>query len=504
MAEMMKSAIDLAPFKELMLQTCGFFFESDREATLVAGIMQRMSQRGIDAADRYHDLLAADPDEFRQFIELMTVNETYFFRESHHLEMLVDYVVPQILAERKTGLIRIVSVGCSTGEEPYSIAIKLQERFGDDSRRLFQIVGTDIDSSVIAKAKLATYGKNSFRNMDETILERYFKQSGTGTYQLDRTRNLVSFEQVNLKDAFYPVLIQQADVIFYRNVSIYFPSLVQREIFGRLALLLREGGHLFVGTTETMQHDIGILTLVNRGSVFFYRKIAGAKTDEIRTLKQEPAERLQKKPESFRRPVTGDIPVSTAPSQVRTGMATSGPKSSTSANNGSVKKQFDDALQMAISSRLDEALALLDAIIEQDSSFTRAHSLKGSIYMSKSRFKEADALCNTILSRDPLCLEAYLMLGVTARHAGDDENAQRRFREALYLKSSCWLAHFYMAEILFGQGDKNRSRSGYEAALRVLEEGSSLKRQEEFFPLAFNAEQFMTICRHKLSLLKNG
>jgi chemotaxis protein methyltransferase CheR len=462
-----------------------------------------MSQRGVDAADRYHDLLASDPDEFRQFIELMTVNETYFFRESHHLEMLVDYVVPQILAERKTGPIRIVSVGCSTGEEPYSIAIKLQERFGEDSGRLFQIVGTDIDSSVIAKAKHATYGKNSFRNMDETILERYFKPSGPGTYQLDKTRNLVSFERVNLKDAFYPVLIQQADVIFYRNVSIYFPSLVQREIFGRLALLLRNGGHLFVGTTETMQHDIGILTLENRGSVFFYRKIAGAKTDEIRTVKPEPAERLQKKPESFRRPLNGDIPTSPI-AQARTCMGTSGPKSATSANSSAVKKQFDDAFQMAISSRLDEALALLDAIIEQDSSFTRAHSLKGSIYMSKSRFQEAVALCNTILSRDPLCLEAYLMLGVTARHAGDDEDAQRRFREALYLKSSCWLAHFYMAEILFVQGDKNRARSGYEAALRVLEEGSSLKRQDEFFPLSFNAEQFMTICRHKLSLLKNG
>jgi chemotaxis protein methyltransferase CheR len=189
---------------------------------------------------------------------------------------------------------------------------------------------------------------------------------------------------------------------------------------------------------------------------------------------------------------------------VSNSIGTSGSKSSTFANSCEIKKQFNDALELALSRRPDKALALLDTIIEQDRSFSKADSLKGSIYMNESRFKEADALCNAILSRDPLCLEAYLMLGVTARHAGDDADAQRRFREALYLKSSCWLAHFYMAEILFGQGDKSRARNGYEAALAVLENGSPLKRQEELFPLFFNAEQFMTICRHKLSLLKNG
>ena len=122
--------------------------------------------------------------------------------------------------------------------------------------------------------------------------------------------------------------------------------------------------------------------------------------------------------------------------------------------------------------------------------------------MSESRFEEARAVCNSILSRDPLCLEAYLMLGIMARHAGNDADAQRRFREALYLKSSCWLAHFYVAEILFGQGDKNRAGNGYETALRVLENPPEHRR--EFFPLSFNADQFMAICRHKLSLLKNG
>ncbi|WP_160295220.1 protein-glutamate O-methyltransferase CheR [Geobacter sp. OR-1] len=500
----MKADRDLDRFKELLLSSCGMFFTNERELTLSSAVTQRMSQRGIDTAELYHSLLTTDQDEFRRFIELLTVNETYFSRENDHLKLLVDKIIPEILSQRETRPVRIVSAGCSTGEEPYSIAMMLAERFGEDSGRLFYIAGTDIDSSVIARAKQGIYGKGSFRSMDKAIQDRYFKMCGPGAYQLGDIRHQVHFEVVNLKDALYPAIMQQPDIILYRNVSIYFPPQVQREIFGRLALILNEGGYLFVGATETLQHNIGLLTLMNRDSVFFYRKIPGVIIEERRSAKRNLSPREQSKPGSSRQTNYGGVPAGAVQSGIRAIRAVAASDASSVTNSRDPKSLFDDALELAISRRMDDALALLDAIIEQDGSFIKAHSLKGSIFMSASRFQEAVAVCNAILSHDPLCLEAYLMLGVTARHSGDDDDAQRRFREAIYLKSSCWLAHFYLAEILFGQGDKNRARTGYEAALRVLENGSSLELSREYFPLSYNAEQYMAICRHKLSLLKNG
>lgn len=500
--EMMQPDMDLTPIKELLLHTCGFFFENSREATLASGVMQRMSLKGVDSAGLYHSILTSDQDELRCLIEFLTVNETYFFREQDHLKLLVDKIVPEILSEPGKSTVRIVSAGCSTGEEPYSLAIMLRERFGEESSRLFYIVGTDIDSAVITKAKQGVYGKGSFRGMDESVRHRYFEPCGSGTYQLGDIRHQVNFDVANLKDAMYPSGMQQPDIILYRNVSIYFPAQVQREIFGRLSMLLNDGGYLFVGATETIYHNIGFLTLINQDSVFFYRKIPGVIIEDRRTARREIGEGEQTIPVPRRTAGTG-IPAGRVPSGTRPAViGTAGLQSPASAGDVDVKKLFDEALELAISKSLDKALAVLDTIIKKDKTFTKAHSLKASIFMSESRFAEAHDVCNSILSRDTLCLEAYLMLGIIARHAGNDDDAQRRFREALYLKSSCWLAHFYVAEILFGQGDKNRAGNAYEKALRVLE--NPLEHRREFFPLCFNAEQFMAICRHKLSLLKNG
>jgi chemotaxis protein methyltransferase CheR len=166
-----------------------------------------------------------------------------------------------------------------------------------------------------------------------------------------------------------------------------------------------------------------------------------------------------------------------------------------------VRKRFDEAIELAHNRQHDRALALLDAITEQDSTFEKAFSLKGSLLLSESRFDEAHTVCETILERDPLCLEACLMLGMIARQKGDDEGALRRFREAIYLDAFCWPAHYYSAEISYAQRDEKRARSGFETALKILEKGALKEPGQAFFPLSFNAGQFIVICRHKLSLL---
>jgi chemotaxis protein methyltransferase CheR len=162
---------------------------------------------------------------------------------------------------------------------------------------------------------------------------------------------------------------------------------------------------------------------------------------------------------------------------------------------------FDEALELAANGRSDQALHLLENLNGPDRSFVKAHTLKGCILLGASRFHEARVSAEAALSLDPLCIEASLILGIIARHEGDDNEACKRFREAIYLNPACWPAHFHMAEMAFVRNDGKRARSAYAAALGILENGSIAERGRDFFPLAVNAEPFVAICRHKLSLL---
>lgn len=492
----------LAPLKEMLLERCGLLFALDnRQRSLVEAVAKRMKECQLSSHGAYLLLLQRDLDEFQCLVDLLTVNETYFFREPDHLNLAVNSLVPALLACGRNRPVKIVCAGCSSGEEPYSLAIMLYERFGENSRQLFSLIGFDIDATVIAIARNATYGRSSFRTLPEELKQRYFSPLSDHTYALGDVKQLVSFEVVNLLASNYPDLLQDADIIFYRNVSIYFPSHVQREIFRKLAGLLVEGGALFVSATETLYHDLGILPLVTEEAVFFFRKIPEIMIEERRNASRDQPERqrpptvapavLKRNPAPARNvaPLRAAVPLPSRPSAV---VAPDDPK-----------LLFDQALSYAHEGKHEQALSALDTLLASHSAFTKAACLKASLLMNDSRFLEASQVCRQTLQHDPLALEAYLILGMVARHEGDETQAHQRFREAIYLNSSCWFAHYYLGEILFLQGDHRRARQEFEITVNILTaSGSTVDHGHEYFPLTFNAGQFVVIARHKLSLLK--
>lgn len=483
-------------FKELMLRTCGLSFGREREKTLANGLQRRMADMGISSRHAYHDLLVSDHVEFHRLVELLTVNETYFCREPDHLKLMANRLVPEIMALR-AGPVKILSAGCSTGEEPYSVAIMLRERYGADCPRLFSIAGVDIDAGVIGTARRGVYGRYSFRGLQPGLQERYFELFGPGEYRIcDAARSLVQFDTANLLGAPYPQVMTSPDIILYRNVSIYFPDQVQRTIFSRLAELLNDGGYLIVGATETIHHDVGILTLVERDSLYVFHKRPAIVIEERRQTGRGQASAI------FSHPLPlGKVSVRATPTPLRPKRVT-GPAAQPSTPVRMSGALFDEALELARSDRGDDALTILEALIAEQPSFIKAQSLKACVLLSASCFAEARATCEVILTRDTLCLEGYLILGIIAQHDGDGDEAYRRFREALYLDATCWPAQYYLAGILFSRGDVKRAKIGYETALRVLENGSLCVNGRSFFPLSFKAEQFIAVCRHKLSLLK--
>jgi chemotaxis protein methyltransferase CheR len=469
---------ELAPFKELLLRTCGFAFANDRERTLQEGLDQRMGLRGSASAGAYLAALRDDPGELDRLVELLTVNETYFLREPGHLGLLVDKLVPERRAARQ-GPVRILCAGCSTGEEPYSVAMLLQDRTGLAD---LAITGVDIDATAIARARQASYGRHSFRGMDPAFQARHFEPAGPQELRVKQAvRDQVAFAELNLLAPGYPPGLGQQDIILYRNVSIYFPGPVQEEIFRRLAAILKPGGFLLVGATETLFHDLGILSLIERDSLYLFRK---GSDFEIQDRRQS-----RRLPEGPLAPAARPLP----PSAPR-------PAPAAEPRLKRARDLFDDALECARSRREGPALAILDTLLEGDPGHLKAHSLKASLLLAGARQEEARAVCEAALALDPLCLEACLMLGIIARQMRDDPAALKRFREAIYLEASCWFAHYSQAEIMLARGERSRARTSFEAALRILIGGAY---HQGFFPLAFNAGEFITLCRHKLALLQN-
>ncbi|MFP5223155.1 MAG: CheR family methyltransferase [Acidobacteriota bacterium] len=489
-------ARELGPFKELLLRACGFGFENERESALIAGLCRRMASTKAKSAGAYLALVSGNPDETRRLVELLTVNETYFLREQDHLRLVTGRIIPELLAQRPGGAVRLLSAGCSTGEEPFSLAILLREELGPEFARFCHIAGVDIDGSVLDAARQGVYGKGSFRAMDAGLVRRHFSPSADGTRRLaDELRSAVRFEAVSLLAPEYPPVMQNQDVIFYRNVSIYFPANVQKDVFRRLAGCLNDGGYLLLGAAETLPHDIGLLTLVERDGLFLYRKVPGV-SPKARSRPGGP--RPASAPLPSKAPAPAKPYAVKAPPRLAPGKRQPGPQAAADADT-----LFEEALALARRQMADASLAALDRLLADGVNCLKAHVLKGSILMSLDRIEEARAECRLALAIDPLCQEATLMLGMAALHKGDGQQALRYFRETIYLHPACWLAHFHLAEIMYSLGEWKRAKGAYEASQRLLE-GPADTLPPGYFPLSFNAAQFTAVCRHKLALLRQA
>ena len=268
--------MDLTSFKNLIRERCGLYFDDVRTVTLTDSIRTRMSKRNINEPAKYFDCIIADSDEFHELVNLITINETYFFREPVHIEILSKRLIPNLLSTKKTGeKVRILSAGCSTGEEPYSIAMSIIEHH-EKVQDFFSVIGIDIDSDALNKADSGFFSRYSFRNFPEELKQKYFTAADSFQWKIKRSvRERVEFRKLNLQSDAYPAALQGIDVIFYRNVSIYFEPDTQKSIFRKLAGLLNDNGYLIVSATETMSHNFGVLSLVELDGMFLYQKSSG-------------------------------------------------------------------------------------------------------------------------------------------------------------------------------------------------------------------------------------
>jgi chemotaxis protein methyltransferase CheR len=256
------SAADFNALRALVHQVTGISLAETKRNLVYGRLSRRLRALRLASFAEYRQLLESDPEgaEMVEFVNAITTNLTSFFRENHHFEYLREkWLAP--LANAKPGQrFRIWSAGCSTGEEPYSIAMSICEVLGDTPRVDLKILATDLDSDVLNRARNGVYG--DVKGIGPKLLSRYFDPKQDKYVIKPSVSKLITFKQLNLMHDL--PMRGPLDVIFCRNVIIYFDKDTQRGLFQRYARLQRPGDLLFIGHSESMFKVSDAYSLIGR------------------------------------------------------------------------------------------------------------------------------------------------------------------------------------------------------------------------------------------------
>lgn len=234
----------------------GIALSEDKFDLVYARLIKRLRALEMKDFDEYCDLLNRDPREITPLISALTIHVTHFFRENHHFDYLAKECIPALIhAKAHHKHLRILSAGCSSGEEPYSIAIVLNEVIPDIARWNIKITAIDINPDIIQRASQGNYNKEAQKNLSLQRLHRWFNQLKTDDAEYAQVkpelRRLIDFKVMNLSENHWH-LKDSYDIIFCRNVVIYFDLALQRKVFDKFADLLNPHGYLFIGYSEIL------------------------------------------------------------------------------------------------------------------------------------------------------------------------------------------------------------------------------------------------------------
>ena len=258
---------DFDRIQSLIYQRAGISLHDGKHAMVYSRLSRRLRETGHRSFNEYLGWLQNhDGPEWQEFVNALTTNLTSFFREHHHFEILANYLKTRSAA----GPCRVWCNAASTGEEPYSIAITLMESLS--SRQAFQMVASDIDSKVLASAEKGVYRLEGLKDMDEARILRFFLR-GTGTNDgmvrvKPELRQAIQFINVNLIKDGWPFQ-EPFDVVFCRNVMIYFDGATQRQVLQRIHRTMKPGGLLFAGHSENFSDSRDLFVL--RGKTVYER-----------------------------------------------------------------------------------------------------------------------------------------------------------------------------------------------------------------------------------------
>ena len=486
-------------FANLIRETSGLVIKPEDSPNLDHALNSRMKMTGIVDANQYLDFIRTQPGELNKLIDLVTNNETYFFREPNHFKICVEHLIPDFLKKGNLAnqKIKILSAGCSTGEEPYSIAISLVDRFGPEILDSVSIVGVDINENAVRSAKKAIFTNHSFRDTEPSYQKNYFHLIFPESYQLKSSiRNAVEFHAFNLSQTKSYSWLSFFDIIFYRNVSIYFNQETKNLVFKELGDRLKDDGCIIMGSAESISNKNANWFLEELMGGFVYRKFLNA-PGHPKTAMNFFFNHTQVKnidlPKQAQPIPDNQIPFDFPPERRK--------KRDTKENLSSL---FHQSLVFANQKHYVQALTCLDKLIFHDPQNGKALNLKTAILINIKRLSEAKEICDRVFKMDEWNLECRLLSGIIARMERDNEKAIHWFKSVSYLQPSCWFSQMHLGELYESQDETKGAIRAYKQALKHLKINGVKIQEFSFFPLKFSQEQLIHFLNHKLVSLKKN
>ena len=249
-------------FRDIIFRETGISMSEKKRNLIVARLSKRLRALGLGSFSEYYHYLSESPhagDEIINLINRVTTNKTDFFREKHHFDHLMNEIFPSIIEASRKGRerrLRIWSAGCSSGEEPYSIGMTVCEAFKDERGWDLKILATDLDTEILTKASRGVYASQQVAPVPLPYLSKYMVRCSEGYEAGPQIKGMIAFRKLNLMDQTFPMK-KPFDIIFCRNVMIYFNEETKQELAKKYHHHLKDGGYMFVGHSEslmTMKH----------------------------------------------------------------------------------------------------------------------------------------------------------------------------------------------------------------------------------------------------------
>lgn len=499
-------ATELASFRATVTQRLGLQFDDSKLVELADVLRRRIVETKSPDVASYVCLLSTFLPELRAVVGYLTIPETYFFRIPDHFRVLQEVVLPaRVRAQSATRQLNILSAGCASGEEPYTIAMLVQGRV-DLAGWQVTIRGVDVNEAAIAKGKKGRYSAWSLREIDLKYKERCFRPTGRDFQLDDSIRAKVSLEEGNLADPQAPFWKPGGyDVIFFRNAFMYLSPEAGRAVVTRVAESLAPGGYLFMGPAETLRGVSDAFHLRHTHGTFYYqlRSARGGSTFSHSLLPAMGAGNRAiaqvEKPAAETKVGWSDA-IRQATERIR--MLTQTPERSQNAAAAAMaatekRKSVDltNALELLQEERFEQALTALSSLPAEAQTSPDVQVLRAVLLANRGELAEAEEACNAVLQFDEMNADAYYVKALCSEHGGDRLTAMEMDRTAIFLDPSFAMPYLHIGLLSKRGGEM-------ELAKQELSQASLLLPREDasrilLFGGGFSREALIELCRRE-------
>jgi chemotaxis protein methyltransferase CheR len=512
---------EIERFRTLVSRRLGLNFENgklDYLADIMGGRLEDSGCRDVRTYLARFERPEGWREEWRTLAEKLTVAETYFFRNPDHFRAFAEGVLPEHAHSRRgSGEIRILSAGCASGEEAYSLAILARERLGGPAAvPKIRIVGIDVNPAMIQKAVRARYSPWSLRETPANVRDENFRTEGRDFVLHDAVRAMVTFEEKNLVDPDPRFWKSDAfDIVFCRNVTMYFSPDVTRAVIAQIAQSLTLDGHLFLGHAETLRGISEEFHLRHTHGTFYYQRRRESGTQSItapaaQALLAETsslaAVHLLDSGNSWMdviRRASDRIASLAGASEATPPMAPAAQEAGDNAGLGPRRTwDLSDIVELLRKERFEDAMKLLKALPRESTLDPDTHLLRAVILTNGGDLAGARETCRQILGSDELNAGAHYLLALCLEHEGDRRGAQEHDQTASYLDPNFAMPRFHLGILAKREGNLGTAREELRRALGLLTREDSSRIL--LFAGGFSRDALVELCRSELQACEGG